>query len=423
MSDTTVSDHTCGPLSLDERSLPTITLGFIPLTDCAVLAVASELGFAHRQGIVLRLSREVSWANIRDKVAFGLLDGAQMLAGMPIAATLGINQLRMPMLAPFCLSRNGNAITVSSGLYREMALAGGLRGNDAPCVVGHALRAVIDEHRTQGRPPLTFGMVYPFSCHNYELRYWMAACGIDPDIDVRLAVIPPPLMVDSLRDGYVDGFCVGEPWNSLAVEAGLGQIIVSKAEIWRHGVEKMLCVPYALAVEKPDILAALIRALDEAAAWADDPAHRSELVELLAMPAYLNAPAAIIERALNGAMVPARPLAARSVPDFLVLHREGANRPPVDQALWLYSQMVRWQQSACHRGDAQLVRQIFRPDVYEAALRGGAWQAPAPGQDWDVPESATAFDPTSSSVPHLDPGQIDIAAAVAAIAVADGASD
>lgn len=357
----------------DDRQLPTITLGFIPLTDCAVLAVARERGFAVREGIDLRLSREVSWANIRDKVALGHLQGAQMLAGMPIATTLGINQIPMPMQVPFCLNRNGNAITVSNTLHDAMAQGGGLPDWDDVAAAGRALQRVIARHQAEGRAPLTFGMVYPFSCHNYELRYWMAASGIDPDNDVRLVVVPPPLMVDSLRDGHIDGFCVGEPWSSVAVEANLGRIIVSKAKLWRHGMEKVVGVPKAWASKNAAVLAALIRALDRAAAWADDPANCHELATLLAAPEYLGMPEEVVARALCGEILTGSGQAGRAVDDFLVLHRNGANLPSIEHALWIYSQMVRWRQALRRPGDEAVIRSIFRPDVYRAALAGAAW--------------------------------------------------
>lgn len=377
---------------------PTLTLGFIPLTDCAVLAVARELGFARREGIDLCLSREVSWANIRDKVALGHLHGAQMLAGMPIAASLGINQIPMPMLVPFCLNRNGNAVTVSNDLYEAMAarsdLAGDLAGGVA--AVGAALRRVVAERRSAGLPSLTFGMVYPFSCHNYELRYWMAACGIDPDADVRLVVIPPPLMVDSLRDGLVDGFCVGEPWNSLAIDAGLGRIIVSTSELWHHGTEKVLAVPQAWAAENERTLAALIRVLHRAAAWADEPSHRGELAAVLASPSYLDTPADVVARALAGEITTAPGVAPRSIPDFLVLHRDAANLPSVTDALWIYSQMRRWGQVGRRPGDEALIRATVRPDLYRAALAEERLQEPAPAP------GAGFFDGRP-----FDPGDID----------------
>lgn len=381
---------------------PTVTLGFIPLTDCAVLAVARELGFAAREGIDLQLVREVSWANIRDKVAFGLLNGAQMLAGMPIAAALGVNQTPMRMLAPFCLNRNGNAISVSQDLFAELTEPGGLEPGAVGA--GRALRRVIARRRGSGAPMLTFGMVYPFSCHNYELRYWMAASGIDPDSDVRLVVIPPPLMVDSLRQGHVDGFCVGEPWNSLAVEAGDGRIIVSKAELWHHGVEKVLCVPDNWAAANAGTLAALIRALDRAAAWAEQPDNRGQLAALLAGPAYLDLPEPVIVRALAGEMIVSPGQPPRKLSDFLVLHRERANHPSVAQALWIYAQMVRWRQVERSPGDEAVVRAVFRPDIYRAALAGEPWPLLPPGADSELAE----LDPTKLFDGRpFDPAHID----------------
>ena len=185
--------------SAERRDASTIVAGFIPLVDCAPLVVAAEKGFAAAEGLDLRLVREVSWANIRDRICLGHFDVAHMLAGMPIAASLGIGCLRTPMLAPFSLGLNGNAITVSRGLYqRLLALADDGATLTDPLASGAALKKVIENGAARGLPPLTFGMVFPFSCHNYQLRYWMAAGGIDPDRDVRLVVIPPPLMVESL---------------------------------------------------------------------------------------------------------------------------------------------------------------------------------------------------------------------------------
>jgi ABC-type nitrate/sulfonate/bicarbonate transport system substrate-binding protein len=383
-------------------AMPTVTLGFIPLTDCAVLAVARERGFAAREGIDLQLCREASWANIRDKVALGYLHGAQMLAGMPIAATLGINQVPMPMIVPFCLNRNGNAISLAAALWDEMLAVDGHLPPNGASGWGEALRRVVARRKSTGGPPLTFGMVYPFSCHNYELRYWLAACGIDPDGDVHLVVIPPPLMVDNLRDGHIDGFCVGEPWNSLGVEAGLSQIIVSKAELWRRGMEKVLGVPAAWAAGNAEIVAALIRALDRAAAWADEPANHAELAILLSRPAYLDLPASLIARALSGDLILGAGREARTIGDFLVLHRDQANCPSIDQALWIFSQMVRWHQVARHAADEAAIRASFRPDIYHAALAGQPWSPQPPARDLNSLEAGGGeffdgrrFDPTN----------------------------
>ncbi|MBL8270522.1 CmpA/NrtA family ABC transporter substrate-binding protein, partial [Steroidobacter sp.] len=194
----------------------TTVVGFIPLMDCAPLAVAVEKGFAAEEGLDLRLVRETSWANIRDRVVVGHFDAAHMLGPMAIASTLGVGHLKVPMAAPLSLGLGGNAITVSLRVW-ELMMAEGATLSAHPRALGEALRKVVQARERAQKPPFTFAMVYPFSAHNYELRYWLAASGIDPDRDVRLIVIPPPLLVDAMREGQIDGFCVGEPWNSLAV--------------------------------------------------------------------------------------------------------------------------------------------------------------------------------------------------------------
>lgn len=354
------------PISRNGRTA--VRTGFIPLVDCAVPVAAVECGFAKAEGIDLLLSKEVSWANIRDKVNLGHLDCAQMLAGMPIASSLGIGHVRVPTVAPCALGLNGNAITVSLDLYRRMADVADLSGGEGPAGTVAALRTVIEAGKARGEAPLTFGMVFPFSCHNYELRYWMAAGGIDPDRDVRLVVIPPPLMVESLGAGHIHGFCVGEPWNSLAVDAGLGRIVATKAEIWRMSPEKVLGVPKSWAESHPDALAALVRAFDKAAAWCDRPENHAELADFLTLDRYTGVSRDILLRSLDGRMPlgPDGPL--RDEPDFIVFHRNAANFPWKSQALWIYSQMVRWGQVKASAEAEGIVRNVYRPDLYRAAL-------------------------------------------------------
>jgi len=232
-------------------ALAEIHAGYIPLVDCGALVAARELGFDRRHGIDLRLHREVSWANIRDKVNVGVLDCAHMLAPMPIASSLGIGHVREPVIAPMALGLNGNAITVSRSLFTHMADIDGENARAGGMAAASALAKVVAERRKKGAEPLTLGMVYPFSCHNYELRYWLAAAGIDPDVDLRLVVIPPPLMAASLRAGQIHGFCVGEPWNSLAVEQGIGRIVATKTELWRNSPEKVLGMRLSWAEANP----------------------------------------------------------------------------------------------------------------------------------------------------------------------------
>lgn len=344
-----------------------VRAGFIPLLDCAVLVAAAELGFAAREGLRLELVRESSWANIRDRLGVGHFDVAHMLAPMPIASTLGVGHLVVPTIAPMALGLGGNAITVSTALWQGMARHGAL-GDGEPRAAGRALQKVVAERVASGLPPLAFGMVYPFSCHNYELRYWLAACGIDPDREVRLAVIPPPLMVDALRAGQVDGFCVGEPWNSLAVAAGVGAVATTKAHIWRLGPEKVLGLRQAWAEANPDRLAALLRALYASAAWCDEPTHHAELAALLALPQYVDCPPDILLRGLAGRLE--LPAADDAIPDFLVFSHKAATFPWRSHALLLYSQMVRWGQMAYDDAAVARVRGVYRPDLYRGALAG-----------------------------------------------------
>ena len=215
-----------------------ITAGFIPLVDCAALVVAREKGFAEAEGIDLHLVKEVSWANIRDRINVGQFDVAHMLAAMPIAASLGVGHVQIPMIAPMTLGVGGNAVTFSTALCNELGLVPGATHD--PLTVGGALAQGIAHRQTNGADVLTFGTVFPFSNHNYQLRYWMAGAGIDPDRDVRLVVIPPSFMVQNLKAGLIDGYCAGEPWNTLAADEQVGCVAFSAAEVWPRGPEKVL---------------------------------------------------------------------------------------------------------------------------------------------------------------------------------------
>jgi len=367
----------------------TVRVGFIPLVDCASIVVAADQGFAAAEGLDLVLCRESSWATIRDHLNLGYIDAAHMLAGMPIAASLGIGHVRVPTLAPISLNLNGNAITVSLVLYERMHETGEITQSDDPASTGAALKRVVTERARRGEDPLTFGMVYPFSCHNYELRYWMAATGIDPDRDVRLVVIPPPFMVESLRAGVVHGFCVGEPWNSLAVEAGVGRIILTKTAIWRLGPEKVLGVRADWAERDPEVLFSLLRALHASALWADAPENRPAVARLLAAPNRLDFSQDLIERALTGRLAFTREGRTQVIDDFLVFQRHAATFPWVSHALWIYSQMRRWGQAPANERDLKTVRGVFRPNLYRRALSEADW--PVPLRDEKIEGAAAAL--------------------------------
>ncbi|MES0881581.1 CmpA/NrtA family ABC transporter substrate-binding protein [Roseibium sp. SCP14] len=343
-----------------------IIAGFIPLLDCAVLAVAREKGFAEQEGIALKLVRETSWANIRDRIAVGHFDVAHMLAPMPIAASLNLTSLAVPMLAPMLLGLGGNAITVAQSLWMEMEAAGADAGGD-PKPTGKALASVISARRASGMSPLRFGVVHPFSGHAYELRYWLAAAGIDPDNDVEVTVLAPRLMADALAAHQLDGYCVGEPWNTVAVLAGTGRIVTYKQAIWPDSPEKVLGVSTDWARENPELLSRLIRALSAAADWCALPENTNELAELLSKREYLNLSAEACIPALTG-RIRFGQQGENMVPGFLSFAGGVNAMPSMAHGKWFYDQMVRWGQVERSIKAQRQAQEIFSPEIYLAAL-------------------------------------------------------
>ena len=253
-----------------------IRVGFIPLADATALIVAVDKGFTAEEGVDVELVREVSWSNVRDKLNIGLFDAAHLLAPVAIASSLGLGHVKVPIITAFGLGLNGNAITVSPGLYA--ALKNAADGDIAdPMVSARALARVVMDRKARGEEPLTFGMTFPYSTHNYQLRFWMAAGGVDPDQDVRLIVLPPPYMVESLANKHVDAFCVGAPWNSVAVDLGIGHILHFVSEILQRAAEKVLAVRARWAEDNPEVFRRLVRAHGRAAAFVEDVNNRDEV--------------------------------------------------------------------------------------------------------------------------------------------------
>jgi len=386
-----------GPAAIRSEGPRVVTAGFIPLVDASILIAAAEFGFARREGIALQLVRDVSWANIRDRLAFRQFDVAHMLSPMPVASMLGLGSNPSPTIAPFSLGRGGNAITLSTTLYRRMQQSAGLQGNEDALANARALKQVIEEKAVKGEPMLTFGMTYPFSSHNYELRYWLAAAGIHPDRDVKLVVVPPPLTSDALAAGAIDAFCAGAPWNMVAVDKGVGRIVAVKQEIWPSSPEKVVGTRPEWAREHPETLARLLVALDAAARWCDAIESRSLLAEALADPRYIGGSREILRRVLLGEFTVDASGTQRTIPDYFVFHAGAANFPWVSQALWIYSQMIRWGQTDFSDEGVRLAAAGYRPDLYRAALGLGA----APEQRIEGEQAddrfidARVFDPQS----------------------------
>ena len=355
----------------------TVRVGFIPLVDVGVLVAAHEVGFAGREGLSLELIKEVSWANVRDRLAFHQFDVAHMLAPMPVAAQLRLGSNPSPTFTPFALSKGGNAITLSIGLYRAMQAIAGLDGGEDALSNARALKQVVDQRGRDGERPLVFGMTYPFSSHNYEFRYWLAAGGIHPDRDVTMTVVPPPFSADALASGAIDGFCVNAPWNMLAVARGVGRVVAVKADIWPSSPEKVLGVRPDWADNNAETLARLLVALDRAAEWCDDRGNRRELATMLSP--YVDAPEDLVRDLLLDRYLVDPDGRVRAIPDYLTFHRGAANFPWISEALWTFGQMVRWGQARYSPADERAAASACRPDLYRAAL--GGRQRPIPSVD------------------------------------------
>lgn len=369
---------------MTRSSAKTVIAGFIPLLDSALLVAAARFGFAEEEGIELKLVRETSWANIRDRISIGHFDVAHMLAPMPIAATLNLTSLAVPMLAPMTLGLGGNAITVSLSLWVEMKGEGSDGAGD-PASTGEALAKVISIRRSKGKEPLRFAVVHPFSGHAYELRYWLAAAGIDPDQDVEITVLPPPLMPDALAAGRIDGYCVGEPWNTISVQKGQGRIVTFKDAIWPSSPEKVLGTSQSWADSNGATLQALIRALVKAAGWCANWDNAEDLARLLADPEYLDCSPETCIPALTGKLQLEAEVSL-DVPRFMSFAAPDALCPVSADGLWFYSQMVRWGQAVYSKQDAEKVVGTFDDGLYRKALGGegfGSRASQAPKQLFD----------------------------------------
>jgi two-component system, oxyanion-binding sensor len=342
------------------------TIGFLPLVDSCLPILAHEHGFAEEEGVALSFQRDVSWATVLDRLLYGHSDAAHMIAPLAIATTLGRNRPAQPLATPFVLGLNGSAVTLAPELAARVATPGELGD---PTAVGAALAREAKARRAAGQP-LRFGVVHRYSSHNYMLRYWLSATGMQPDEDVEIVTVSPPFVADALEAGEIDGACVAEPWNSTAAARGVGVIVLATAQIWRRGVDKVLAFREPVLEARRPAVEALMRAMRKTAAHFVDPANWEANAEILARPSYVGADPRLILGAISDRLVLARGTPAVHFPDFMFQHREAANFPWVSQAEWLYTQLVRWDRIPFSRADAQAAARVFRPDVYRSALAG-----------------------------------------------------
>ena len=332
---------------------PKLKIGYIPIIDCAPVILADQLGAFERQGLEVEIQREVSWANVRDKLALGVLDAAHILAPLPLAITLGIDSVTVPLVSVMTLEVNGNALTLSNALWQEIEETAPELAATRP-LDARAVAAVVRKRAAAGRPQIVLASVFPYSVQNYMLRLWLSSGGLDPDRDVRLTIVPPPHTVAHLSGGVIDGYCVGEPWNQQAQAQGIGRIALTGPDIWKGMPEKVLGTTEAFAEKNPNTVKALIKALLEACQWLDEPGNRAEAARVLSSPRYLNTPADVMARTLE-------------MPDFHVFHRDHANFPWRSHADWFLGQMVRWGQVAPEIDITATADRVYRTDIFRAA--------------------------------------------------------
>ncbi len=362
-----------------------LTFGFIKLTDMAPLAVAYEQGYFLDEGLFVTLEAQANWKVLLDGVIDGQLDGAHMLAGQPLAATIGFGT-KAHIITPFSMDLNGNGITVSNDVWAQMKpnIPTMEDGRPQHPIPASALAPVVDQYKSEGKP-FNMGMVFPVSTHNYELRYWLAAGGLHPgyyspeditgqiDADVLLSVTPPPQMPATMEAGTIDGYCVGEPWNQQAVFKGIGVPVITDYEIWKNNPEKVFGINAEFAEKYPNTTVAVTKALIRAAIWLDenDNANREAAVEILSRPEYVGADAEVIANSMTGTFEYEKG-DKRDVPDFNVFFRYNATYPFYSDAVWYLTQMRRWGQISDAKSDTwfdETAKSVYRPDIYLQAAR------------------------------------------------------
>lgn len=362
---------------------PQLTFGFIKLTDMAPLAIAKELGFFEEEGLYVTIEAQSNWKNVLDRVIDGQLDGSHMLAGQPIAAGAGFGR-QAELVTPFSMDLNGNGITVSNEVWSKMKpnVPTDTEGKPVHPIKADALKPVVADFKKDGRP-FKMGMVFPVSTHNYEIRYWLAAAGINPgfytrdniqgqvDADVLLSVTPPPQMPATLEAGTIYGYCVGEPWNQQAVFKGIGVPVTTNYDVWKNNPEKVFVMTKSFVEKYPNTALAVTKALIRAGKWLDEPGNRPTAVGILAKSAYVGADSIVIANSMTGTFEFEKG-DKRDMPDFNVFFRYHATYPYYSDGIWFLTQMRRWGQIPESKPDSwyhETIKNIYRPDIWQKAAQ------------------------------------------------------
>lgn len=360
-----------------------LTIGFIKLTDMAPLAIAKYLGYFEEEGLTITLEPQANWRDILDKVIDNQLDGAHMLAGQPIAAASGCGR-QAQLVTIYSMDLNGNAITVSNAIWSKIKDSIPVEyGRPVHPIPSYALKPALNFYKKMNKP-FTFGIVAAYSTHNYQLRYWLAAGGINPgfynnstiqgnigntDADVLLNVTAPPQMPQTLRAGTIDGYCVGEPWNQQAVEETIGVPLITSREIWKNHPEKVFVMTKEFITKYPNTAIAVTKALIKAGKWLDNDENRKEATRILSKTAYVDGDKRVIDNSMLGTFEFEKG-DIRSVPDFNVFFKYNATYPYYSDGIWYMTQMKRWGQIAETKSNdwyLNKIKEVYRPDIWSRA--------------------------------------------------------
>jgi nitrate/nitrite transport system substrate-binding protein len=346
-----------GAYAAEGPEVASLQFGIIALTDCAPIVIAHEQGLFKKYGINSTISKEQSWAVIRDALATGKNQATHMLTGMPFASTMGLGGAgKKPFVIPWMLNRNGQAITLKNEFKGKV-------GADPK-----ALKPLVDAAKKAGTP-LTFAMTFPPGTHAMWMRYYLGAGGINPDSDVNLITIPPPQMVANMKVGKMDGFCVGEPWNNRAISEGIGYTAIATQDMWKDHPEKVCAFTAEFADKNPKAVKAVLKALHDASLWLDQMDNRSEACDILSQASYVNCPKEIILKRMLGILEYGDGRKVKDTEYCMIFQKRNCNYPQPKFGKWWLSQFRRWGLVEGAPDYDSLTKQVMRPDLYEAAMK------------------------------------------------------
>lgn len=377
----TAAANPIGSMPSEAPETPDIKIGIIALTDCSPFVIAHEKGFFQKYGINATISKGASWAAIRDALSNGDLQATHMLLGMPLASTMGLlGSPKKPMVAPWLVNRNGQAITLKASLKGQVA--------EDP----KALKPMVDAAKAAGTP-MTFAMTFPPGTHAMWMRYYLAAGGINPDTDVSLVTIPPPQMVQNMKIDKMDGFCVGEPWNARTIAEGIGFTSVSTQDMWKDHPEKVCAFTAEFAEKNPKTVKAILKALHEASVWLDDLGNRDEQCQIVSAPTYINCPKDI----LLGRMLGKYDYGdgrTKQDPNYMIFSDRNCNYPQHKYGIWWLSQFRRWGMVEGAPDYERVAKQVLRADLYEEAMKEIGYAHGGASMDPETLFDGVQFDPT-----------------------------